>query len=777
MESTPDYKSLFLAEQRLREKAELRLREEQRLREEEQRLREEEQRLREEEQRRNQSTTLPEYLDACHELLFQLFRAQDRPYGTKGDPFNAYGKPRPEKLCEWVDAPNLLEEIWLQVLAPDLVERRLFSPRIAIEDRGKGLLGRTIGSELDLRIFQSLAVETPVASIIGEFHRISEIRQRFRLKGTVQYETHANSLTKTTSHGRSSSKRRRVSPGASNALSGQDPDTTIKENSSGRRWRAADMFCLYNTDGTSSKLPILIAEYKAPHKFRVNDIRLGLREMDLDQITLADLDGDLSDAEKIIRVCCQCVGALVTQAFAYMINWGLRYGYVSTGEAYIFLYIKRKQPGTCYYFLSTPATDVGDRTGWNSQNCTQENSLHLTALSQVLAFTLLAMKSDPEDLSWRNSALNSLAKWELPTNTLISQLAELRERCPYVDLSPDATHRVANDLYAKKSPIRLIKTRNTMRESPPSPTPRRRRHSNDSDDNGSGTGDWPGRPGSNIAVVIRQKSQRSVDSSPSSSDVQDSRGGASDRYCTHQCLLGLVRQQPIDPRCPNVEKHGSYHQINATTLVHSLLEQFNKNLGGGLKELYIHGAVGALYKVTLLSHGYTMVAKGTTSSRTAYLEHEASIYKHLDSIQGVCVPVYVGAFVLNRTFLYLGKRRISYMMLMSYGGVSVLGLRRELRAPDFSHYQEISKTLRAMGVRHNDFEDRNLLYDTESGRHMVIDFERAELEGQGTETIQPRSNKRKRSHDGTGGDQTVLKDIRWNQKAGQIRDKTTVLER
>ncbi|KAK2752536.1 hypothetical protein FQN55_006649 [Onygenales sp. PD_40] len=733
MDSEPDYKRLFLEERSRRI--------------EEQRLREEEQRRRIEEQRRTQPTTLPEYLDAWHGV-FRSLQVQDPLLGTKGAPFNAKGKPFPNKLCEWLDAPDLLEDIWQRLLTPDLT-----------------------GSELDLRLFQSMTVETPMVSILQRLFSISAFRERFRLKGTVQYETHANTLTlESSTRGRSSSKRRRESPDPFDVLS--DLDTKRREKSFARGWGGADMFCVYNIDGSSSRLPILVAEYKAPHKIGIDNIQLGLREMDLAQIAVAGIDEDLPDSEKIIRICCQCVGALITQAFAYMISRGLRYGYVSTGEAFIFLRISKEDPSVCYYFLSAPLSDIEDGTGWNSQDYAQENRLHLTALSQVLAFTLLAMQSDPEDLDWRESALRGLPTWDLPTDKLTEQLAELRKRCPDVKLTPHTKHRVANGLYSNKSPIRLIRTRSMMRESPPSPTPHRHRHFDDSDDDGSGEGDWPGPPGSNVAVVIRQQPRRSSDPSQSR-PASDDRGGTSNRYCTHQCLLGLVRQQPLDPQCPNVLKHGPSHQIDATTLIHRLKEQYDKSLVAGLEELDIHGAVGALYKVTLLSHGYTMVAKATTMSRVGYLEHEASIYKRLEPVQGICVPVYVGAFNLKKRFWYLGCWRISYMMLMSYGGVTILRLPREVEPPGSSHYWEIRKKLEALGVQHNDFEARNQLYDVDSKQPMLIDFERSELKDQRTEPVQPSSpSKRKRDND---EGRVVLKKICRNPKIGRNNDDKNIL--
>ncbi|KND86577.1 hypothetical protein TOPH_08775, partial [Tolypocladium ophioglossoides CBS 100239] len=48
--------------------------------------------------------------------------------------------------------------------------------------------------------------------------------------------------------------------------------------------------------------------------------------------------------------------------------------------------------------------------------------------------------------------------------------------------------------------------------------------------------------------------------------------------------------------------------------------------------LYLSGACGSLFKVRLLSYGYTLVAKGMESLDLAYLQHENEIYDRLQPI-------------------------------------------------------------------------------------------------------------------------------------------------
>lgn len=49
--------------------------------------------------------------------------------------------------------------------------------------------------------------------------------------------------------------------------------------------------------------------------------------------------------------------AIITQLFSYMIEMGVQYGYICTGEAFIFLKIA-DDPSSVYYYLSIPNRDV-----------------------------------------------------------------------------------------------------------------------------------------------------------------------------------------------------------------------------------------------------------------------------------------------------------------------------------------------------------------------------------------------------------------------------------
>lgn len=76
-----------------------------------------------------------------------------------------------------------------------------------------------------------------------------------------------------------------------------------------------------------------------------------------------------------------------------------------------------------YYALSVPHGDVGPTTGWMGE-LDQENRLHLTAVSQLLAFTLVAIQSPRRNPQWRRDAEKLLKTWQVTVEDLEEGLPE-----------------------------------------------------------------------------------------------------------------------------------------------------------------------------------------------------------------------------------------------------------------------------------------------------------------------------------------------------------------
>ena len=77
-----------------------------------------------------------------------------------------------------------------------------------------------------------------------------------------------------------------------------------------------------------------------------------------------------------------------------MIGKGIQYGYIDTGEAYVFLHIP-DDPSCVYYSICVPSLDVQDD---------DETRLHRTAVAQAFAFMLQAIQSPPPCQAWHDAA-------------------------------------------------------------------------------------------------------------------------------------------------------------------------------------------------------------------------------------------------------------------------------------------------------------------------------------------------------------------------------------
>lgn len=78
---------------------------------------------------------------------------------------------------------------------------------------------------------------------------------------------------------------------------------------------------------------------------------------------------------------------------------------------------------TLYYYLSVPEEDVELSTGWN-ENLHDGNRLHLTAVGQVLAFTLQALRAPTQDSAWINRTKRSLETLYMNYDDLLDEISE-----------------------------------------------------------------------------------------------------------------------------------------------------------------------------------------------------------------------------------------------------------------------------------------------------------------------------------------------------------------
>lgn len=205
-------------------------------------------------------------------------------------------------------------------------------------------------------------------------------------------------------------------------------------------------------------------------------------------------------------------------------------------------------------------------------------------------------------------------------------------------------------------------------------------------------------------------------------------------YCTQKCLAGLKRGLLLDDNCPNVSSHPSrdrYHSVSAAEFAALVEAQLARSVYWGCEpvdEYGLHGkigAIGALFKVELTSHGYTLVAKGSYQAHRSRLQHEGRIYGQMKQLQGNVVPVHLGLVDLHDGFALPGDAPcVSHMMLLSWCGEPYQG--SDHGGWDAQQCRSIDDVERC-GVVHNDLRAPNLLWNDERQRVMLIDFDRATL--------------------------------------------------
>lgn len=429
--------------------------------------------------------------------------------------------------------------------------------------------------------------------------------------------------------------------------------------------------------------------------------------------------------------------AALTQTYGYMIENGLEYSKLATGQADVFLQVREHEPHTLYYHLAEPNIEAEAQSG-------VDILLYRTAVGQSLSFSLLALASRPYSQSWRNHTLETASRVVIDYEAILRQMPAGGNETP-----PPSVFQARIHPFKRSSPIMLRSRKSqkaasgcrptdiTVHEDPQSP-------SNSSDES------------SDIKTPSKQSARtREAGSghiSPSKTPQVPNESNTNRRqYCTQGCLLGVVRRLPLDEFCPNVSAHrvygsGNHHALEQETLAQSIQRQLKADPDNGCEPLGKQGARGALFRLTLVSFGYTFVAKGTVEAFIPHLKHEGRVYRHLSGIQGDLIPVYLGNISLAYPYFLDFGVRIKHMLLMSWAGERVQeDLMSSLGRDVQVEINQAVTTLRSFGVEHGDAMSRNVLWDIGRRKLMLVDFERSEIFNR-VSILQEISPNRKRKH-------------------------------
>lgn len=647
-----------------------------------------------------------EFLRCCHNVLSRQLRVRTPSDSTTGEIPIPKGKHCPTRLERWVDCAVRQQDIYNSVrhyLQPQENAPRLFPPQIVLDGLSEHFKG-PMGAEYDLQTYERLAVEDHTRYIFLELCKIPAAREEFGLGDGVLFDSHPNILSDT-----------------------EIVEKGTKDASATPRGKPDQLFIHRVGDRTTTLLTTV--EYKPPHKLPLEDIRRGLRDMDLWKEMVWSNKVPNDEAESLVYNSQRLVCSAIVQEYHVMIQEGLEYSYLTTGMALVLLQVPYDKPSTLYYYLCEPNQEVDHGDGdLHSPN---------TAIARVLCLCLMSFCSQLRNQEWRNEYCRDLEVWTTQFDGLHETVCsrELQQN-PHSDdtnyvspISPATSPEFlesSSPVESPRAPARRVPTRS---QGSCAPSDLRDR---------TGSLDSSGSE-SDYAVSGRKRGFSQVEVSPSQrlsrQNERDNQRDISQRqhaqFCTQRCLLGLQNGGTLDNSCPNVHIHrqsgdGVQHPINAAKLVLCLKQQIDENIDRCIP-FGTCGSYGAPFKLTCSPYGYTVVGKGTTSGLwQQHVSREAEIYQILLKAQGSAVPVFFGKMDLAKIYFLHGAGQIRHMLVMGWAGESTAKLEQtaELRR----EIKRSKKKIRALGVRHLDLRPDNILWNAELGRALIIDFHRCELD-------------------------------------------------
>ena len=669
-----------------------------------------------------QKTNLLEFLDAVHVHLSRNIHVESNPaWTTQGGITDPTGKLCPKTFRRWEDFDERQSRRWANVVktSDEFSSARTFKSIHFFEEQGPEIYRNKIGSEKSLEYIERLTLETHVESLLEHLSICDLMADKLGLCGGIVFENHENTL----SNDYDETEQR---------IAELKFTTPVKQpiNSRAKRLRPQgashpDAFCVYRRND-QKQVPLAAVELKPPHKLPIPMLLAGMRDMDplTEVVNRPTIPEQKEDPKGYFQYRAdRLVAAAVTQTFSYMIENGLEYGYLGTGEAFVFLHVREDDPETVYYRLCIPNEEVGGETGWQPDS-SQENRLHLTAVAQVSAFCLQAVEKKPRSQTWQDSARALLSTWQVDFEAILQEIPPT-ERKELISSAYQPSIKAFRKGAFEKTPKVFRSTkpdRKTARSCAPAPGKLRdtaNPDSSDSEDDSSGppppTPSKPPRPAA--ANVVNNKPKGT---------------GQERQYCTQRCLMGISNQAEFDKQCPNILTHAQkgtngYHNLDSQEFLWLMQEQLSKDRDTDCYPLWVQGARGAMFKVTLTSYGYTVAAKATVFPFVTDLKHEAAVYECMRKIQGTYVPACLGGIDLLKPYYYRGVELI-HMMFMAWGGKSLGGCGRSLthKEEDISQMAaECVEGMHALGVLHRDVATRNMLWNEECGRVMFVDFERS----------------------------------------------------
>ncbi|KAL8760650.1 MAG: hypothetical protein Q9184_003177 [Pyrenodesmia sp. 2 TL-2023] len=647
-----------------------------------------------------QKSTMLELLDACHKHFDTFFTVEANPdKSTAGTITRPDGKAHPAWLKPWLDFSRLQSDTFQRahdkLHPPGSSPQRLFHALNTIKENAERLQGR-IASEADVRTWQIRYVDPYVRQVCAA------------LGAHVYFPPTSHALI----------------PDPSDIFY-PPPATSISESISESSRPApkpvnADQFCVYNHCEGGQPLLSHVIELKAPHKMRGQVLRNSVKhEAIINVAKVRDrYDIPVDEGEKAVYYGQRLLAAATAQTYDYMLDCACLYGCIVTGETLIFLKIDENDTTTLYYHIADPLREPMGENGQGFQ-------ASKTSVAQALTFFLMASPSTPYSQDWVRQAKAAAEVWIVDDAKVPNEETPKKRRKLLAKLErKDFSYPKSQPSTSNRSPVRT-RSRNQQRCNPSVPGAAQGDQDSDSDDNNYE------EPHESASLLKRPAARQTAYAPSGQGNQQSSYSQASSQkqqkrsYCTQACMLGLVQQGPIDEACPNAEWHprakdGTAHALTAPKLCELLRQQLAHTMDQDIEDLGLQGARGMVFKLSLASHGYTIIGKATIDFYVPEIIHERHVYQRLRGLQGSLIPVCLGDIDLVYPW-YCPGTQLVHMLLLSYGGEPI----REIGAEDNARVTQFEMAIKALGVRHADTRPENMLRNRELGQLMFIDFERS----------------------------------------------------
>ncbi|KAL8904762.1 MAG: hypothetical protein Q9207_003056 [Kuettlingeria erythrocarpa] len=643
-----------------------------------------------------QRSTMLELLEACHKHFDALFTVELNPRkSTAGTITKPDGKAHPAWLKPWLDFPRLQSDTFQraqdQLHPPTGTAKRIFHSVKTIQEQAEGLQGLRINSEAELRTWQNSYVDPYVRQLCGA------------LGANVRYPPTSHALV----------------PDPNDILY-PPPATSVPESSRpAPKSNNADQFCVYSHSEDDQQVLSHVVELKAPHKMRGDILRNSVRnEPIIDVAKVRDkYDVPIDQGKKAIDHGQRLLAAATAQTYDYMLDCACLYGCIVTGETLVFLKIDEEDSTSLYYHIADPFREAKGESGQGFQPSK-------TSVAQALSFFLMASQSTSYSQDWVRQAKAAAQIWTVDHRKISPENTPKKRRKHLAKLDrKDFSYSKSRPSTSNRSPVKT-RTRNQQGCNPTVPgAAQGDQDSTDDDDDEEPhelTSPSKQPAARQTAYVSGSQGNQQASHSQTSSQKQQKRP-----YCTQACMLGLVQQGPVNEACPNAGYHpraedGKSHALTAPELGELLRQQLARTMDKDIEDLGLQGARGMVFKLSLASHGYTIIGKATIDFYVPELIHERRVYQRLRGLQGDLIPVCLGNIDLVHPW-YCPGTHLVHMLLLSYGGEPI----REIRANDEARVTQFEMALQTLGVRHEDTRPENMLCNREIGQLMFIDFERS----------------------------------------------------